>query len=232
VPGFFFLALPGILSNLNRMTSPVDILVCFAVKEEAGPFRKLVARRTDVSILVHGMGAANAKRHFSAAIAQHRPVMVLTCGFAGGLDPQLSRGEVVYSADEGFPLGAAFARAGARPASFHCAGKVAITALEKSSLRQTTGADAVEMESGVIRRISSEKGIPSATIRVISDASGDDLPLDFNALMTPDLRMDWPRLALAILKNPARIGDLMKFQKQTSAAAAKLASTLVKVISR
>ena len=192
------------------MTSPdvLDFLVCFAVKEEAGPFRKLCGQRPGLTILVHGMGAANSAKHFAAAIAASRPRLVLTCGFAGGLNPNLARGDVVFSADDGFPLCAALKTIGARPVTFHCAtSKWRLTAADnKAGLRQKTGADVVEMESGVIRRICQAHGIPSATVRVISDAAEDNLPLDFNELMTPDQQMDWPKLVWAILKNPAKIG--------------------------
>jgi uridine phosphorylase len=177
------------------------------------------------------MGAANSAKHFAAAIAASRPRLVLTCGFAGGLNPNLARGDVVFSADDGFPLCAALKTIGARPVTFHCDVKVATTAADKAGLRQKTGADVVEMESGVIRRICQAQGIPSATVRVISDAAEDNLPLDFNELMTPDQQMDWPRLVWAILKNPAKIGELMRFQKQTISAAENLASTLASVIS-
>jgi hypothetical protein len=121
--------------------------------------------------------------------------------------------------------------AGARPARFQCVERAVTTATEKRALRQQTGADAVEMESGVIRAMCGKHNIPSATVRVISDAAHEDLPLDFNHLMDSDQNLKYGKLTAALLKSPGKIGALLKLQKQTQAAAEKLAQVLVKIIS-
>jgi len=113
---------------------------------------------------------------------------------------------------------------------FYCHKRVAITTAEKAELWRTTGADAVEMESSVIRTICNELEVPSATIRVISDDATRDLPLDFNALMTSDDRIDFPRLIWAIARRPARIAKLIEFQRQTIEASRKLGLVLEALI--
>jgi hypothetical protein len=121
--------------------------------------------------------------------------------------------------------------AGARPARFQCGERVVTTATEKRALRQQTGAEAVEMESGIIRAICAQRNIPSATVRVISDDANQDLPLDFNRLMDSDQNLSGARLALALARSPRKIGALLKLQKQTQAVAEELAQVLLKVIS-
>lgn len=206
------------------------VLVCFALKEEAAAFRKLVSGQTTLAVLITGIGQRNGERSVREFLQQTAPRRILTCGFAGGLNPELKTGDVIFSTDDA-PLAQTLAATGAMPAKFLCAPRIATTAAEKSELRRTTGADAVEMESAAIQAVCRERGIPCATVRVISDAAVEDLPLDFNQLAKADMNLDYGKLALAIAKSPGKIPALMKLQKQTRFAAEELAKVLVKIIS-
>src|SRR5262249_61356961 len=100
----------------------------------------------------------------------------------------------------------------------------------KRQLWEPPHADAVEMESQIICTICRENQIPCATIRVILDTAAEDLPLDFNFLMTADQQMDYRKLAFSLAKSPSKIAALLWLQKQSKAAATQLASALLKVI--
>jgi adenosylhomocysteine nucleosidase len=206
------------------------ILICFALKEEAAPFRKIAAGKSGASILATGIGRANAEKSVREFLSKNSPELVLTCGFAGGLDPELKIGDVIFE-----PTGSAaddqkLARS-AKPAKFHCADRIATTVAEKKLLREQTGADAVEMESAAIHAVCVGHRIPCATVRVISDTAHEDLPLDFNALAKPDKNLDFGKLFLAIAKSPNKIPQLMALQKKTKFAAQQLAAALEKIIS-
>ena len=205
---------------------PVTFLVCFAVKEEAKFFLPRPSRGGSMQAWITGMGRKNAAESIREAVAAVQPERVLTCGFAGGLNPALALGTVLF--DHDFDVGVAepLTELGALPARFHCSKRVAITAEEKRALWESTGADAVEMESSVIRNLCREWKIPSATVRVISDTAHDDLPLDFNALMTSDDRIHFGKLGLALLASPRKIPQLIAFQRQTIIAARELGRVL------
>ena len=202
-------------------------LVCFAVKEEARAFQKLVGKR--VRVVLVGMGKRNAEREIRAALAKERPDLVLTSGFAGGLRPDLAMGTVVFAAEPQAGLETALEAAGAKPARFHCTERVAATAEQKRALWKSTGADAVEMESQVICAVCREQGIPSATVRVILDTAGEDLPLNFDQLMTASQKMSYSKLALALAKSPGKVGALLRLQKEAREASGKLAEVLARI---
>src|SRR5713101_4191262 len=100
------------------------ILVCFAVKEEAQPFRERTASLPQVKTLLTGVGQRNAETAIRAALAEQKPNLVLSCGFAGGLDPMLRTGTVVFAVDEATGLQPSLLAAGAQPARFHCVQRV------------------------------------------------------------------------------------------------------------
>ena len=244
------------------------VLVTFAMKEESRPFQRVIGPRQDLRVLLTGIGRRNAEETIRKSLAEQSPHLVLTCGFAGGLNPAFPGGTVAFSVDHEFStsadsdpatrkerpgtagaraqfssreiwgvsaqnvsiLPALLSAAGAKPARFHCTDRVIATAEEKRELWRSTGADAVEMESDVIRAICFERRIPSATVRVISDPANEDLPLDFNRLMDAQRRLSYGRLAVALLTSPGKIGALLKLQKQTRKAAEILAQVLAKAL--
>jgi adenosylhomocysteine nucleosidase len=210
----------------------MSVLICFALQEEAAPFRKMADGKPGTTILVTGIGRPNAQKSLRDFLAASPPERVFTCGFAGGLNPDLIVGDVVFELDTMAPAGLRekLAAAGARPASFFCADRIATTVSEKKKLRAETGADAVEMESAAIQAVCREHGLPCATVRVISDLAGEDLPLDFNALSKPDQSLDFGRLAWAIAKSPGKVGPLLALRKNAKFAASRLADVLARVI--
>jgi adenosylhomocysteine nucleosidase len=209
---------------MNSARNTGGILICFAVRDEARHFSPADTMRTKV--VVTGIGHANARSAFLDAIAASRPGLVLTCGYAGGLNPQLKRGDVAFDADVESGLATSLGRLGAHPGVFHCVNRIAVTVAEKRALRQQTRADVVEMESGVIRALCRERGIAAATIRVISDDAASDLPLDFNALARADGNISYAKLAAALVRSPRLISRLVRFQKELGECSRKLATTL------
>ena len=227
----------------------MQFLICFALKEEAAPFHKIAAGRPGIFTVITGIGRQNAEKSVRSFLNSCSPELVLTCGFAGGLDPELKIGEVIF---EIFPRSSRgdeaqieignkleppyvgcyekLVAAGAKPAKFFCADRIATTVAEKKKLRAGTDADAVEMESAAIHAVCAERGIPCATVRVISDTANENLPLDFNALAKPDKNLDFGKLFFAIAKSPGKIGALLELQKKTRFAAERLAEVLSKIL--
>jgi len=163
------------MSNLPQAARErLGFLVCFAVKEEAAFAWPLPMVKDGRDVLITGMGRRNTSEQFRQALDRLNPDRVLTCGFAGALNPELKIGDVLFDEDYDSGLAAKLGALGAKPAKFYCSTRVAVTVAEKTELRRTTGADAVEMESAVIRTLCREQKISSATIRVISDAADED----------------------------------------------------------
>ncbi len=199
----------------------MHLLICFALKEEAAPFRKMAAGRAAAvpaaSILITGIGRRNAEKSVREFLNSCR---------SRGDETQTNQNlETPYVVSYN-----KIVAAGAKPAKFFCAERIATTVAEKKKLRAESGADAVEMESAAIHAVCRERGIPCATMRVISDTANEDLPLDFNALAKPDMNLDYGKLAWAIARSPGKIGALLKLRKQTRFAAERLAVVLVKLI--
>ena len=201
-------------------------MVCFALREEAAPFRALAGARPDVFILVTGVGKTNSINSLRKTFKNFIPLCLFTCGYAGGLNPQLASGDLVMDSDPAFDRQAQLRAAGVQPARFLCGDRILTTIPEKQTAWAATRCDAVEMESEAIRQLCRERGVPAATVRVISDAATETLPLDFNRLMKPDQSIHLGRLALALMKAPGKVPELMRMHRRFQAAGRKLAQAL------
>lgn len=212
------------------MKSTNPILFCFALRAEANPFRRRTRGMSHARVLVTGMGRTNVAASLNTWLSRERPDQVLSCGFAGGLDPALAVGEVLFEAEAPNPLRSRLLAAGAREGRFHCADTVAVTAGEKQKLRAVTGAEAVEMESWAIWEICRRVGLPVATVRVISDAAGEDLPLDFNRVLGLSGRIDYAQLALLTARRPAALIEMLQWHRRLRRAARVLGDFLALII--
>jgi adenosylhomocysteine nucleosidase len=218
------------MSNVEcRMMKPAcPVLVCFALPQEARPFRRECNGREEIRVILTGIGRRNTERAVNAALAEMNPSRVLTCGFAGGLDPALTLNTIVCESSDA-ALAGRLSALGATPVRFHCADRMAVTPEEKLTLRQQTGAGAVEMESHWIHELCRGRQLTCATVRVISDTATETMPLDFNKVTTSEMKLSLSRLAVALLAAPNKVPALLRLQRQTQAAADTLATFLHRV---
>ena len=211
-----------------------NVAVCFALAEEAGPFKKLCGDK--VHVFLTGIGRDNAANTTREFLKTQTPSLLITCGFAGGLVSELRVGDVLFqmptsaSGDFYTAIRSKLIAAGAREAKIFCADRIATTAADKRKLHEDTRAEAAEMESGAVHEVCAGRAIPCVTVRVISDTANEDLPLDFNQFLKEDKSMDMGKLMLAVAKAPWKMGALMELQKNTKLAAQRLAEVLEKQI--
>jgi len=90
------------------------VLVCFAVAEERKFFKPLAARCVLPEVCITGIGRTNAANSVRRRLSAQLPSLVLSCGFAGGLNPALARNTIVFSADANMSLSRHLAELGAK----------------------------------------------------------------------------------------------------------------------
>jgi len=147
---------------------------------------------------------------------------ILSIGFCGALDPALQIGDIVVSGEVPKGVGASFVRGGVVSVD-----RVAVTARDKHDLRASTGAAVVEMESAAVARKAREWDVPFGCVRVVSDAAGEDLPLDFNRYRDADGRFERTRIALAALGRPFTVlPGLVRLDRDCRRAAERLGEFL------
>ena len=126
---------------------------------------------------------------------------MISTGLCGALDPALRVGDVVVSGNAHIEVGMG-ARAQFVRGAVHTIAHVAVTAAEKRTLRNQTGASAVDMESAAVERKAAEWNVPYLCIRAVSDRAGDSLPLDFNRYRNARGDFSRTRIALAAIARP------------------------------
>lgn len=198
----------------------------FALETEADPFAALVEETTDVSgalrfhegllrgrrvaWVVGGAGPAAAARAAGLLIDGHAPRRIVSAGFAGGLDPNLRRGDLAVAARSLRPGHAEHVLVPPALAGTTAVGaivtveRVVTTAAAKRAIRDACGAALVDMETHAVAGAASAAGLPCISVRVVSDAADDELPDDLAALVAPQSALRRAGAALAALgRRPA-----------------------------
>jgi nucleoside phosphorylase len=228
------------------------ILLTFAVAAEFAPWRKRrgfekIAKGkaqffrarigdSEVNVLLTGVGGKNAWLEATKGIWGGEVDICISSGLAGALRPEYHLGDVlaakevqaagrkqVVAADR--QLVRLAEEHGARAVdSFYSADHVIGLASEKRELARL--ADAVEMESGKVLYELASFGAKGIAIRGISDRADQNLPLDFNRVVTATGEVSIPRVLREMVRHPWSTTPLIRFGNQSRVAAEKLAAFL------
>lgn len=225
-------AVAGILFAVNVEADAFDRLARDHVEMEAGPLRfheGVVAGRR-VAWCVTGPGREAAARAARLLIDGHRPRLLVSAGFAGGLVPSIPRGGVarparVITTAGGSPLPLAF---GAEADLTLVTGdRIVTTAAAKRSLAAETAAHLVDMETHAVATVAAAAGLPCAAIRVVSDDAAQDLPAEVVRLIEPQPALRRLGAALGALgRRPGAALDLWKLYEHAVVDGRTLAAEL------
>jgi len=219
-----FLRLPAFPAGL-------DLARCPVFRSRIGGVETLVA--------LTGIGPVRARRAARYAL-QSAPDVCISSGLAGALKETYSRGELLAAELVGETQGKHIFRAdaalleralaaGARPVARFLTNPTVVTS---ASAKRELGArgDAVEMESAGVLAAAAAADIPAIAVRVISDDAGQDLPLDFNRVLTSKGKVRPVRLLSSIAAEPGSLRGLLQLAGDSRRASTLLADFLDRYI--
>lgn len=197
-----------------------------------------------VVICLTGMGNERAKKAAQIVVKQFYPWSLLSCGFTGGLIPELKVGDIVgleslLNTNFVQPeqnLRELFLSLCDRAAeeclhTYLLAGlstsKVVNSAEEKARLHAQMGAQIVDMEASGIAGVASESNLPWFGIKVVSDVYNQDMPFDFSQMLNEESgQVDKIKVMKKLFWQPQNIPGLCRMAKETPKAAFNLSKFL------
>ncbi len=234
-----------------RLGGPCAAGVVFALAVEADAFARRAGDRTElmadglvfhegtvrdrrVAWCVCGIGRERAGRATRLLVDGHRPKVIISPGFAGGLDQNLPRGSIVRpSAVCGLVDDAVRPLAGQGGPLLVTVDTIVRTAAEKRSLAEQTRAAIVDMETLAVAEAAGQIGLPCHGLRVISDAAGDELPADIGRLLEPQSAARKAGSVLGLLgRRPRAALELWSLWERAVVDGRTLADALVELIGR
>ena len=244
-------------------TSDCHLGIIFALPVEAHSFERSVSdivshRANGLSIsrglfagrsvawAVSGCGEVAAARAAQLIIDGHHPLRLVTAGFAGGLDPGLTRGQLILPCqlldgsnrqrpplpidqDLVEPL---WDKHPPSKAALLTVTRVITDVATKKALRDSTGAGLVDMESYAVGAVAAAANVGVLACRVISDTAEEALPQEVAKLGQPQSTMRRLGAALGALgRRPSAAVDFWRLWEQSLVHSQVLATGLTDITS-
>ncbi|MDD2768474.1 MAG: phosphorylase [Methylococcus sp.] len=190
-----------------------------------------------LSVCLSGSGAANAEKA-SHRLAKEGCTALVSWGCAGALSSHLASGDLVLPSEIACPDGSILPiasdwqrRAVRHAETLRCrlsTGRLAASAGvihshdAKRALAGSTGAEAVDMESGAVARTAASLGLPVLVVRTIADHAELTIPRSVLDALDPygDTRL--LRLMGNLALRPGELPDLIRLALAFKAASATL----------
>jgi adenosylhomocysteine nucleosidase len=192
-----------------------------------------------VAVAVGGAGRAAARRAAEVLITGHRPRWVISAGFAGALNPDLARNDLIlpdeiidreggrYRVDQPAALAAGLRHKTGRLLTLD---EIVMRAHRKEELWRAHAADLVDMETSAVAAVCGEKQIRFAAIRVISDDARTDLPREVAALLVHGASYRVGAAMRALWRRPSSIKDFWTLYERALEAADLLARSIARCL--
>jgi adenosylhomocysteine nucleosidase len=186
---------------------------------------KLLRGRCDV--LVAGGDNSTLAAKIEAAMERGARA-ILSFGICGALSPDLAIGSVVvapevvcqnerWRADEQWAN--ALARScGATTGTVVGSDSVVLTAESKAVHHQQTRAVAADMESHIVARVASTRGLPFVVLRAVSDAAHHTLPPAAAFGLDKEGKVDYSAVMLSLLDEPSQLRAVIRTARDTNTA--------------
>lgn len=210
-----------------------------------------------LTLVQGGMGRENASKAACCLLESMKVDLLISAGVAGSIRQGLNVGDLVVAESVGYSKQSDFDSEELQLESdFVCKKEIVQLArqcskglesklhfgnlltvdkiISQASTKRRIGEHnsflAVEMESAVIAKVASEKGVDFTAIRSISDDIDDDLQLDYDNIISDEGKVKVTSIALGVLKHPQKLALLSRLNKQTKTAAKSLAFFMSKLI--
>ena len=240
----------------DQLAPPCDLAVIFALGIESGGTVDLLEqahttrvgsftehagtlRGKEAVVIDAGVGGPAAAKATADIIDFHRPLWVVSAGFAGALDGSLRKGHMLMASDVACagkePLSVGL-KMNADTPGLHVGrllttDKLIRTRAEKEALGQQYGALACDMETYAVAEVCRERQVRFLSVRIISDALADELPKEIERLLAQKtLAGKLGAATQAIFKRPGAAMDFLKLQNEALKASDRLARFLAGLV--
>lgn len=182
------------------------------------------------AMLAVGGGTSEGAEAAAESLAAGGVTALVSFGLAGGLDPRLKPGDcvvprVVRAVGQNWCTDPALSEllGGVTVDVLLGESRVAATAETKRRLWRTTGAAAVDLESGAVAQAAERHGIAFAVLRVICDPADLSLPSASLAMLDARGKLHISRVLAALARHPLQMWVLVALGRDAALARRALA---------
>lgn len=192
-------------------------------------YRSMVARvgRQTLGIVQVGIGPRRAQRGTTWAIDAYQPKRALVLGIAGGLDPNISPGQIIHAerlvsqegasldlpATELEPIIQGASDGELLRGTIVESDRVVACAADKEQLHRMSTAHAVDMESYSAAKVCHVKGVPIEVVRFVTDSASESLPAEIDRLMSEEGNPRFVQALRCIARRPSLFRELWAMER-------------------
>jgi adenosylhomocysteine nucleosidase len=216
----------AIVAALEREVRPLGRKWRVHDREHDG--RRFRFFQKDETVLVcGGIGSIAARRATEAIIALFQPKMVYSAGFAGALDPGLKVSDILRPSRVINASDASITNIAEGSGVLVSFGSVA-SPEQKAKLRDSFGAQAVDMEAASVARAAEARGVAFGVVKAISDEIDFEFPA-MERFVDSDGRFSEGRFGVFVAMRPWFWARVFRLARNSNRAAQALCEYLDKL---